>query len=228
MQCPRLKKSKTVNLRIEPEAHDLIARAAEVCGKSITAFMTEASVYSAQEELLDQRFIGVSSDVFEVVSEQADRSWCGARPADASCSKAASSGWIELCHIGNRRPISDRHMLTEFESGKAPLDAWLKDMALYNQAQGYTRDIRDSRRGISCRRLSFGVCRHDSSQRRFTRRERASGTNRAASRCPCSSGGNKNMPGQGSRPCLTQERANERCFGGAIGRVPQCRGARHR
>ena len=41
---PALKKSKTVNLRIDPEAHDLIARAAEVCGKSLTAFMTEASV----------------------------------------------------------------------------------------------------------------------------------------------------------------------------------------
>ncbi|MBB3319036.1 uncharacterized protein (DUF1778 family) [Rhizobium sp. BK181] len=65
-----LRKTKTVNLRIEPETHDLIARAAEVCGKSITAFMTEASVYAAQEELLDQRFIGVSADVFEAVSEQ--------------------------------------------------------------------------------------------------------------------------------------------------------------
>jgi len=64
-----LKKSKTVNLRIDPEAHDLIARAAEVCGKSITAFMTEASVYSAQEELLDQRFIGVSAEVFDEVNE---------------------------------------------------------------------------------------------------------------------------------------------------------------
>ncbi len=63
------KKSKTVNLRIDPEAHDLIARAAEVCGKSITAFMTEASVYSAQEELLDQRFIGVSAEVFDKVNE---------------------------------------------------------------------------------------------------------------------------------------------------------------
>ncbi|MDR9808234.1 type II toxin-antitoxin system TacA family antitoxin [Rhizobium hidalgonense] len=65
-----LRKTKTVNLRIEPETHDLIARAAEVCGKSITAFMTEASVYTAQEELLDQRFIGVSADVFDAVSDQ--------------------------------------------------------------------------------------------------------------------------------------------------------------
>ena len=65
-----LKKSKVVNLRIEPEAHELIARAAEICGKSVTAFMTEASVYSAQEELLNERFIGVSADVFAAVSEK--------------------------------------------------------------------------------------------------------------------------------------------------------------
>jgi uncharacterized protein (DUF1778 family) len=64
------KKTKTVNLRIEPETHDLIARAAEVCGKSITAFMTEASVHTAQEELLDERFIGVSAEVFEAVSDK--------------------------------------------------------------------------------------------------------------------------------------------------------------
>jgi uncharacterized protein (DUF1778 family) len=67
---PALKKTRTINLRIEPEAHELIARAAEVCGKSITAFMTEASVYSAQEELLDQRFIGVSAEVFDAISEK--------------------------------------------------------------------------------------------------------------------------------------------------------------
>lgn len=65
-----LKKSKTVNLRIDPEAHELISRAADICGKSITAFMTEASVSSAQEELLDQRFFGVSADVFAEVSDK--------------------------------------------------------------------------------------------------------------------------------------------------------------
>ena len=65
-----LKKTRTINLRIEPEMHDLISRAADVCGKSITAFMTEASIYSAQEELLDQRFIAVSADVFDTVSEK--------------------------------------------------------------------------------------------------------------------------------------------------------------
>lgn len=65
-----LKKSKMVNLRIDPETHDLITRAAEICGKSVTAFMTEASVYSAQEELLNERFIGISADVFSEVSDK--------------------------------------------------------------------------------------------------------------------------------------------------------------
>jgi GNAT superfamily N-acetyltransferase len=36
-------------------------------------------------------------------------------------------------------PVSGQHILTEFASGKPALDIWLKDMALHNQAQGYTR-----------------------------------------------------------------------------------------
>ncbi|MDF1779446.1 MAG: DUF1778 domain-containing protein [Rhizobiaceae bacterium] len=62
-----IKKTKTITMRIDPEVMGLISRAAEIGGKSVTAFMTEASLYSAQQELLDQRFIGVTSDVFEAV-----------------------------------------------------------------------------------------------------------------------------------------------------------------
>ena len=36
-------------------------------------------------------------------------------------------------------PITEKHVLAGFDSGKPPLDKWLKEMALYNQAQGYTR-----------------------------------------------------------------------------------------
>ncbi|OCJ02451.1 acetyltransferase [Rhizobium sp. AC27/96] len=36
-------------------------------------------------------------------------------------------------------PISSQHILEGFSSGKPSLDDWLKDMALYNQEQGYTR-----------------------------------------------------------------------------------------
>ncbi len=68
-----LKKSQAVNFRIDPETHDLVRRAAEICGKSVTAFMTEASVYSAQKELLDQRFVGVDSAVFDSVLDMLDK-----------------------------------------------------------------------------------------------------------------------------------------------------------
>ncbi len=36
-------------------------------------------------------------------------------------------------------PLTENHIVDGFESGKPALDAWLRDMALYNQAQGYTR-----------------------------------------------------------------------------------------
>ena len=60
-------KTKTLNLRVDPETHSLLTRAADICGKSLSSFMTEASVYSAQRELLEQRFIRVNSDVFEAI-----------------------------------------------------------------------------------------------------------------------------------------------------------------
>lgn len=43
--------------------------------------------------------------------------------------------------MGYRKPtpLSEKHVLAGFTSGKPSLDTWLIDMALYNQAQGYTR-----------------------------------------------------------------------------------------
>lgn len=64
---PGVKKSETINLRIDTETREIIARAAAVSGKSLTAFMTEAAFYLAQKELLDQRFIGVDAAVFDAV-----------------------------------------------------------------------------------------------------------------------------------------------------------------
>jgi uncharacterized protein (DUF1778 family) len=60
-------KNETINLRVDPATRDVIARAAEASGKSLTAFMTEAAVAAAQKELLDQRFIGVGADIFDAV-----------------------------------------------------------------------------------------------------------------------------------------------------------------
>jgi GNAT superfamily N-acetyltransferase len=36
-------------------------------------------------------------------------------------------------------PLAENHRTDDFDSGKPALDAFLKDMALYNQQQGYTR-----------------------------------------------------------------------------------------
>lgn len=36
-------------------------------------------------------------------------------------------------------PLGDHHRIDAFDSGKPSLDAFLKDMALYNQHQGYSR-----------------------------------------------------------------------------------------
>ncbi|MDR6815266.1 uncharacterized protein (DUF1778 family) [Neorhizobium sp. 2083] len=62
-----LRKSETINLRIDAGTREVIARAAEISGKSLTAFMTEAALLNAQKELLDQRFIGVDATVFDAV-----------------------------------------------------------------------------------------------------------------------------------------------------------------
>jgi uncharacterized protein (DUF1778 family) len=62
-----VKKDETINLRMDAKTREIISRAAEVCGKSLTAFMTEAAFYSAQKELLDHRFVGVDASVFDAV-----------------------------------------------------------------------------------------------------------------------------------------------------------------
>ena len=62
-----VKKVETLNLRMDSKTRDVIARAAAISGKSVTSFMTEAAYYSAQKELLDQRFVGVDATVFDSV-----------------------------------------------------------------------------------------------------------------------------------------------------------------
>ena len=65
-----LKKNTNFNLRMTEDHMRLISNAAKICGKSVAAFMTEASVFSAQRELMDQRFIGVQSDLFDRIDEK--------------------------------------------------------------------------------------------------------------------------------------------------------------
>ncbi len=52
---------------MDAATRDVIARAAAVSGKSVTAFMTEAALQSAHKELLDQRFVGVDAAVFDAI-----------------------------------------------------------------------------------------------------------------------------------------------------------------
>lgn len=61
------KKGETISLRMDARTRDVITRAAAICGKSLTSFMTEAAYFSAQRELLDQRFVGVDATVFDAV-----------------------------------------------------------------------------------------------------------------------------------------------------------------
>jgi len=64
------RKESNINIRIASDELELIKRGAETCGKSLSNFVIEAATYSAQKALLDQRFIGVSAEVFEAVSDR--------------------------------------------------------------------------------------------------------------------------------------------------------------
>lgn len=61
------RKDETISLRMDARTREVISRAAAICGKSVTSFMTEAAYSSAQKELLDQRFVGVDATVFDAV-----------------------------------------------------------------------------------------------------------------------------------------------------------------
>lgn len=64
---PASRKDETISLRMDARTREVISRAAAICGKSVTSFMTEAAYSSAQKELLDQRFVGVDATVFDAV-----------------------------------------------------------------------------------------------------------------------------------------------------------------
>jgi uncharacterized protein (DUF1778 family) len=63
------KRDNNINMRIAPEQLDLIKRAADTCGKSLSSFVIEAATYSAQKTLMDQRFMNLDADLFDSVAE---------------------------------------------------------------------------------------------------------------------------------------------------------------
>lgn len=63
-------KKDNMNVRIAEDELDLLKRAAESCGKSLSGFVLEAAVFSAQKTLMDQRFMYLDADVFDDVLRQ--------------------------------------------------------------------------------------------------------------------------------------------------------------
>jgi uncharacterized protein (DUF1778 family) len=49
------KRSEFVNMRVEPTQLDVIDTAANLCGKTRTAFMVDAAYQAAEEALLDRK-----------------------------------------------------------------------------------------------------------------------------------------------------------------------------
>lgn len=58
-------KRDTLNVRIKPDDRELIQRAAQTSGKTITAFLMDAVRQMALDTLLDQRLFRVTPEVYE-------------------------------------------------------------------------------------------------------------------------------------------------------------------
>ena len=57
-------KRETLNIRIKPEERNLIDRAAKTRGKNRTDFILDAARLAAEDALLDQVIISVSSEAY--------------------------------------------------------------------------------------------------------------------------------------------------------------------
>ncbi len=65
-------KRETLNLRIRPEERNLIDRAAKARGKNRTDFVLDAARLAAEEALLDQALISVSSQAYSAFLTRLD------------------------------------------------------------------------------------------------------------------------------------------------------------
>ena len=68
----KAKRSEVVNMRIEPNQLDLIDTAANLCGKSRSAFMLDAAYRAAQEAMLDRRLFCLSEEQWEAFNQALD------------------------------------------------------------------------------------------------------------------------------------------------------------
>ena len=62
-----LKKSETVTFRMDSDTLDMIRDAAQMQGRSVTSFVTQAARKEAQREILDQRFFEVDDETFDEI-----------------------------------------------------------------------------------------------------------------------------------------------------------------
>ncbi|WP_102960681.1 DUF1778 domain-containing protein [Mangrovicella endophytica] len=67
------KKKDNFTARIAPKDLELIKRAAETSGKSVSTFVIEAATRSAEKALMDQRFLHLEGDLFDTISEAISR-----------------------------------------------------------------------------------------------------------------------------------------------------------
>jgi uncharacterized protein (DUF1778 family) len=65
-------KRETLNLRVKPEDRELIARAAQLLGKTRTEFLLEAGRRAAQDALLDRTLFNVSPQDYARFVERLD------------------------------------------------------------------------------------------------------------------------------------------------------------
>jgi uncharacterized protein (DUF1778 family) len=65
-------KRETLNIRIKPEERGLIDRAAKARGKNRTEFVLEAARIAAEEAILDQAILSVTTEAYQAFLEQLD------------------------------------------------------------------------------------------------------------------------------------------------------------
>ncbi len=66
-------KRETLNIRIKPEERGLIDRAAKARGKNRTEFVLEAARIAAEEAIMDQAVISVTSEAYQAFLDQLDQ-----------------------------------------------------------------------------------------------------------------------------------------------------------
>ena len=67
-----IKKTETLTFRMDSETLETIRRAANLQGRSVTSFVTEASRRIAEQEILDQRVFKVDAETFAAIEKMLD------------------------------------------------------------------------------------------------------------------------------------------------------------